>query len=290
MRTGIVRARTALRLRAWDIPRSQKALEAFNAETGKLEFPGIYILFAGSKVYVGEAKSVYQRLKTHMSAPEEKIKEWTKAVVINDGRPASQSDFNDTVVRKSLEAHLIRLLKANKYHIVAQGETQTLNPHQKNLVDLLTPELDYFLKRKNIVSKMLEERGQEEVFGDDLRRILERSGRTINKWGAYEAVVDGSKVFIRPGSKKSKGWQITFRGRKSGSFIDSFKKGNGSLLVPRDGVLFIPLSEVQKVVHEPHAYDQDTIDIWIVFGEEKATLSYKDAVIDVTGFRLVQST
>ena len=35
------------------------------------------------------------------------IKNWGKALVINDGRPATQSDFNDTVVRKALELYLI---------------------------------------------------------------------------------------------------------------------------------------------------------------------------------------
>lgn len=284
---GIVRSRTTQQIRAWDIPRSQKALEAFNVEIGKLDFPGIYILFApNGRVYIGEAKSVYNRLKAHATAPEDKIKDWTKAVVVNDGRPATQSDFNDTVVRKSLEAHLIKLLKANKYNVVAQGEPQTLNPHQKYLVDSLILELDSFLLRKNIISKMLEETGQEEVFPDELRQILLKSGRTITKWGAYEAVVDATKVFIRPGSKKPKGWQITFRGRKPGSFIDSFTRGEGSLLVSRDGVLLIPLHEVQKVVQDPKAYDQDTIDIWIVFEEDKVTLRYKDSIIRVTQFRL----
>lgn len=285
---GIVRSRTTLQIRSWEIPRSQKALEVFNTETGKSDFPGIYMLFAKGKVYIGEAKSLYNRLKTHMSAPEDKIKEWDKALVINDGRPATQSDFNDTVVRKSLESHLIRLLKVNRYDVVAQGEPQTLNPLQKRLADSLVSELDFFLLRKNIINKLLEERGQEQVFGDELKRILQKTGRKVTKWGAYEAEIDGSKAFIRPGSKKPKGWQITFRGRKPGSFIDSLKKGNGALLAPRNGVLLIPLTEVQKVIKDKTAYDQDTIDIWITFEDEKITLRYKEDSIDVADFRLVK--
>ena len=57
---------------------------------------------------------------------EDKIKNWSKALVINDGRPATQSDFNDAVVRKALELYLIKLFKANKYTVVAQGEPQKL--------------------------------------------------------------------------------------------------------------------------------------------------------------------
>jgi hypothetical protein len=59
---GISRSRTTQGLRSWLIPRSQEALEAFNAEIGKIEYPGIYILRNSSKVYIGEAKNLYKRL------------------------------------------------------------------------------------------------------------------------------------------------------------------------------------------------------------------------------------
>lgn len=285
---GIIRARTTKQIRSWELPRSIKALEALNDELGRIEFPGNYILFEGkNKVYIGEAKNIYNRLKTHINAPEDKIKNWNRAIVINDGRPSTQSDFNDNVVRKALELYLIRLFKANKYEVVAQGEPQNLNAIQKFLVNSLEAELNFFLLKKNIVSKILEERGQEEIFGDELKKILEKSGKQIQEWGTYEAIVDGEKVFIRPGSKKPKGWQITFRGRKPGSFIDSLHKGIGYLLVSRDGVLLIPLTEVQRVILDKAAYEQDTIDIWIVFTEEKVTLSYKENTLDVTKFRLL---
>ena len=285
---GIIRARTTKQIRSWEIPRTMKALEVLNIELGRIEFPGIYILFEGkNKVYIGEAKSIYIRLKTHMSNPEDKIKNWSKSLIINDGRPAMQSDFNDTVVRKALELYLIKLFKANKYTVVAQGEPQKLNAIQKFLVSTLREELNFFLLKKNVITKVLEEKGQEEVFGDELKKILEKSGRKIGEGGRYEAIIDGKKAFIRPGSKKPKGWQITFRGRKPGSFIDSLQKGEGYLLVSRNGVLLIPLTEVQKVILDKTAYEQDTIDIWIVFAEEKVTLSYKRNTIDVTKFRLI---
>ena len=286
---GIIRARTTKQIRSWEILRTMKALEELNKELGQIEFPGIYILFEGekNKVYIGEAKNIYNRLKTHMSNPEDKIKNWNKALVINDGRPATQSDFNYTVVRKALELYLIKLFKANKYMVVAQGEPQKPNAIQKFLVNSLKEELIFFLLKKNVIFKVLEEKGQEEVFGDELKKIVEKSGRKIGEWGRYEAIIDIKKVFIRPGSKKPKGWQITFRGRKPGSFIDSLQKGDGYLLVSRNGVLLIPLIEVQKVIPDKAAYEQDTIDIWIVFAEENVTLSYKENTIDVTVFRLI---
>ena len=141
---GIIRARTTGQLRSWDIPRTLQALEVIKREWGNLEYPGIYMLFgaSGKKVYIGEAKDIYQRLKTHLSSPEDKIKDWDRAVIINDGRSAMQSDFNDSVIRKSLELHLISLFKANRYTVVAQGEPQKHNPHQKSILQALMEEFN----------------------------------------------------------------------------------------------------------------------------------------------------
>jgi len=269
------------------MPRSQKALEAFKTEVRELEFSGLYILLAKNKVYVGEAKDLYNRIKTHMANPEEKIKDWDRVIMINDGRPASQSDFNDTVIRRAVEIYLIKLLKANKYSVVSQGESQTLNAQQSTTVNSLIGEFNYFLTKKNIVTKLLEEQGQQLIFSDDVQKLLGKLGRKVTGWTAYEAVIDGQKTFVRPGSKKERGWQITSRGRKPGSFIDSLSKGKGLLLVPRDGLLLIPLTEVQKVITEKDAYKQDTIDIWIVFGDDKVTLRYKKETLDITKYRLL---
>jgi hypothetical protein len=278
-----------LQIRSWEFPRSERALEALKSEFGAVDFPSNYILFEGrSKVYIGEAKSIYKRLKAHIAAPEDKIKNWDRALIINDGRPARQSDFNDSVVRKALELHLIKLFKANKYKVVSQGEPQMLNSSQKLSFDALKEETNFFLQRKNLIAKLLEEPWQEEVFGDELRKVIQDSGMEIQKWAKYEAVLDNEKVFIRPGSKKPRGWQITFRGRKPGSFIEALQKGKGYLLIPRNGVLLIPLAEVQKVIKEKAAYGQDTIDIWLVFTEEKVTLSYKRNAIDVTEFGMIR--
>ena len=81
-----------------------------------------------------------------------KIKNWSKALVINDSRPATQSDFNDAVVRKALELYLIKLFKANKYAVVAQGEPQKLNAIPKFLVNSLREELNFFLLKKNVAN------------------------------------------------------------------------------------------------------------------------------------------
>lgn len=285
---GIVRARTTGQLRSWELPRTQKALEKIHKEFHETEFPSIYILLeAENKVYVGEAKNIYKRLRTHMQNPEQKIKGWSKVLILNDGRPATQSDFNDTAVRKALELYVIKLLKANRYRVVSQGEYQRLNDIQQSCVTSLMSEINVLLRAKTIITKFLEEHGHEEVFIDELAKILEKDGRKIKHLGKYEAMIDDEKAFIRPGSKKPSGWQITFRGRKPDSFIDSLQKGKGYLLVSRNGVLLIPLKEVQKAIQDKSAFEQDTIDIWIVFKENQVTLRYKKNVLDVTKYRII---
>ena len=283
---GIIRARTTGHLRSWDIPRTLHALEVLKKEWGNLEYPGIYILFdsAVKKVYIGEAKDICNRLKTHLTSPEDKIKDWNRAVIINDGRSAMQSDFNDSVIRKSLELYLISLFKANRYVVVAQGEPQKHNPHQKSMVQAFKEEFDFLLLKKNCITKLIEKPGQEEILRDDLKKILESKGYKLKEWSAYEAVINGEKVYIRPGSKKQKGWQITFRDK----FKNTLQRGEGILLVPRDGILFIPFSEIQKVIIDPAKYKQNTIDIYINFKEETIELTYSTNTIDVTPFRLLK--
>ncbi|MGR3177482.1 MAG: GIY-YIG nuclease family protein [Candidatus Anammoxibacter sp.] len=281
---SIIRSRTTEQIRSWDFPRSIKALEKFNTELGKIDYPGIYILIEkkSNKIYVGEAKSLYLRLKTHSSTPEDKIKDWDQVVVINDGRPANQSDFNDNVVRLELEYYLIALFKANKYKVVSQGAKQTLNSPQTVIVTKLIPELNFFLLKKGLIHKLIAARGQEEVMHDDLKKILERNKYNITEFKAYEATINNEKVFIRSGSKKTKGWQVTFR--------DVFKKTlqdeKGSLLMPRDGILLIPFKEIKKTINDPDAFNRNTIDIFVDFKEDCIKLRYKNNETDVTSFRI----
>lgn len=282
---GIIRSRTTGQLRAWNFERSSKGLEKINEnEWGKIEFPGIYILFEHKKVYIGEAKCIYTRMKTHINEPEDKIKNWERVLIINDGRPATQSDLNDIVVRRCLENHLISLFKLNKYVVVSQGSDQQVTSIQKTTVDNLINELNFFLKKENLITKLLPDVGQEEIHKDELEKIIKNSGKKIKKWGAYEAVIDSDRVFIRPGSFKKKGWQITFRD----VFKDALKNGKGSLLVSRGKVPFIPFTEIHKVIKDAAKYDQNTIDIYLQFSEGGVTLSYMEESIDVSGFCLIK--
>lgn len=285
---GIQRARTTCQVRSWHMMRGTRPLQAFRRELETVQYPALYLLFEKKtrKVYVGEAENIHSRLSQHISNPDDKIKDWTEVLIISDGRPITQSLFNNRDVRLVLEAYLNKLLKANKYDVVANVRTPTLDQPQQHIVDTLLPELNFFLQKRGIITRLLEEQGQQEVYVDELKVLFQKRNIPAQKWEKYEAVIEGHKAFIRPGSKKKKGWQITSRGRKSGSFIDCLQKGAGYLIVPRDGVLFIPLTEVKKVIPES-VFKHDTVDIWIVFTPEKATLSYKKNVLDVTQFRIL---
>lgn len=288
-RHGIKRVRTTGMIRSWEIPRSTESLKVLGEELGETGYPSVYLLFEkSSKVYVGEAKNILNRLETHNKTPGKKIGDWDKVIIINDGRSASQSDFNDSVVRKSLESYLIGLFETNKYKVVAQGEPQNLNSTQTHLVNTFKKELLFLFKRKNLITKDVELMEEREVFPDELKRILIKSGKRIDNWKEKESIIDGEKFFIRQGSKKPRGYQITIRGRKPGSFIDCLKRGVGNLLVRRDGVLVIPLKKIQDVIKDKETYEQDTVDIYITFSENKALLNYKENSIDITNYKLVK--
>ena len=282
---GITRSKTTLQLRLWRFQRSLTALDKINArEWGRLQFPSLYMLLDKNKVYIGEAKDVYARLKTHLSTTDPKIKNWHEVVVINDGRPATQSDLNDIVVRREIEWYLNRLFGLNRYTVVSQGSRQQLTGLQKTYVDNLKQELDFLLEKEGLVTKFFARVREQEVDLEEVKKLLAKNGRDIEQWSAYKAKIDGQQVFIRPGSEKKKGWQITFRD----VFKDALQSGDGALLVPRGRVLLIPFAEVQKVVGDRSRYRQNTIDIYVRFTEEGATVSYGSNTVDVSRYFLIQ--
>lgn len=282
---GIVRSRTTGALRAWEFPRTDAALAEIESEWGSQPYPGNYIVLLpdSKRVYVGEAKDLIGRLRTHFSQPDKKFAKWQRAFIFNDGRSAKQSDFTDTVVRRALEHHTILLFRANQYTVLAQGQQQDMNATQQAIVSRLLPELDHLLIKKGYIERPLAPESEREVFPDEVQAILRKSGLTIGDWSAYEAIIDGQIAFIRKGSLKPKGWQVTFRNR----FKEALEAGEGFLLVPRNGVLLIPMSEIKKVVIPPSAFKQNTIDVYVKFGPAKVTLSYRDKAIDISRFRLL---
>lgn len=182
-RNGIIRSRTTGLLRAWTLEKSLKQLEIVNgSEWGKQEYPSIYVLFKKKKAYIGEAKNVYSRIKTHITSPEDKIRNWEKVLIINDGRPATQSELNDIVVRRALEEFLIDLFKLNRFTVVSQGSAYQLTSLQKTIVETLKKEIVFLLQKENLITKLFSAVGQEEVHLEDVKKLITKAGKNIEEW------------------------------------------------------------------------------------------------------------
>lgn len=288
---GIIRARTLVgNLRLWDIPRSEQALDIVINEIGSSPMPCLYMLFderSTKKVYIGQTENLKSRLSHHIKSPEEKIKNWSRALIINDGRNATQSDINDENIRLTLENYLVQLFKINKYMVVTSASRKpSLSSTQKTLANTFKDEIIVLLTRKTKITKVLTEKGDDEVYNDEVKKILERRGYKIDKWGKVEASINKKPTFLRAGSSKPNGWQVTFRGSKPDSFKTKLKNQNGYLLMPRGPVILIPLEKIAKHINKVNkkAFDRDTIDVFIRFDEDKIVLVYKREELDITKF------
>jgi len=283
---GIIRARTMLgNLRLWDMPRSEQALVLIIDEIGKSPLPGIYLLFderSEKKVYIGQTENLETRLKTHMKTPEDKIKSWERAFIINDARNAAHSDLNDENIRLVLEDYLVRLFKLNRFQVETSASRQPgLSATQKTLCESFKEEINILLANKGKINKFIRHKQDDEIYLDDARKVLAQKGWQIQEWGAAYAVINNKKCIVRPGSEKPKGWQVTFRGSQS---YAELKNGNGFLLMPRGKLLMIPIERIRLLVLSttPDAFTHDTVDVFVQFGEEKISLIYKTGNIDIT--------
>lgn len=287
---GIVRARTLLgNLRLWDFPRLESALMQVIQEISPAPIPGIYVLLderPNKRVYIGQTENLLNRLLSHIKNPDSKIKNWERALVFNDGRSSPQSDLTEENVRLALEDYLVRLFKLNRYDVVTiVTRAPILSPQQVVLVNALQEEINLLLSHKEKISRFLSGSLDDEVYLDEVKKLLLQKRHTIQEWGMLYGVIDGQPAIIRPGSKKPQGWQITFRGSRS---LGQLRQGNGFLLVPRGPVLMVPLQEIKSLIIEvdPKALDRDTVDIFIRFEEERILLIYKQGQKDISAHTL----
>ncbi len=155
---GIIRARTLIgNLRVWDIPRDEQAFDAVVSEINNFPIPGLYMLFdkrGSKKVYIGQTENLKNILTKHIKLPE-KTKNWDRALIINDGRNAAQSDLNDENIRLLLENYLAHLLKINGYQTVtSSSRISSLSAIQKILVRSFKEEIVILLTGKCEISEV----------------------------------------------------------------------------------------------------------------------------------------
>ena len=198
--------------------------------------------------------------------------------------------MNDENIRLTLETYLVNLFKINRYKVTTVSSRKpSLSSTQKTLTTAFKEEVVLLLTRKSKITKILTERGDDEVYNDEVKKKLEKKGYTIDKWGKLEATVDGQKAFLRPGSNKPKGWQVTFRGNKPDSFKACLEHGKGFLLMPRGPILLIPLFKLRDFIleNDGEAFNRDTIDIFVRFDEGRMILVYKNTEKDVTRYSIM---
>lgn len=285
---GILRARTLLgNLRLWDIPRSEQALNAVSQEIGQSPIPGLYLLIDArveKKIYIGQSEDVNSRIYSHMKAPDVRIKNWQRALIINDGRKSSQSDLNDENIRLVLENYLVNLFKINRYQVVTLTTREpTLSATQITLVKSFKQEINTLLYNMGKITRFLTGRLDDEVYLDEAKKRLIRSGHSVQEWGEKYAMVDQEPVVIRPGSIKPKGWQVTFRGSRS---FAQLKMGEGFLFMPRGKLVLLPLREVKEFVLtiDHRAFERDTVDIFLRFEVDRIVLVYKHGEKEITDY------
>lgn len=285
---GIIRARTNISLRSWEFSRDLSILNTINLEFNESAFPGIYILRHNTKVYVGESSNIFNRLTSHFSnPPNARVTNFNNIVIMSDGRTANQSVLNDQVIRLELEFYINQLLTINHFVVTSQANSQETNPFQTNIVALLKNEINVLLSKRAWISKFLPDEEVREVLPDQLNKILHGMGYDVSTDSSISKnkalLVDGVATFVRPGSDKSKGWQITFRSK----FFEFLQRGEGNLLINRDGILIIPLSTINEFINDFDTSDNDTRDVFATFENGSVFLKYHDQVLDVTEFRLI---
>jgi len=152
-RLGIFKARTLLgNLRLWEIPKNKEVLDIVINEIGYSVIPGIYLLFddrSEKKVYVGQSENLKSRITTLINTPNDKIKNWERAIIINDARNATQSDLNDESIRIVLRNYLTKLLKIRRYKVIMPGTRMpSLCSTQIILTNSFKKELNFLLTKK----------------------------------------------------------------------------------------------------------------------------------------------
>ena len=95
------------------------------------------------------------------------------------------------------------------------------------------------------------------------------------------------KIFRRPGSPKSRGWQVTIRGSFHSHVRD--KNGTSFLLFPRGRGYLVPLRDINNFLLKcaDDALDKDTVDIFFAVDEKgKTVIRYHEGDMDISDFSL----
>jgi hypothetical protein len=265
---GVVRGRTKLgQLVVWLIP-ADPLQSVIEEELGKgLAHPGLYVLMdeETDRAYVGESSNLRVRLGQHLDHAPKELGRFDRALIINDGRAAVHSRFNDSTLREALEQAAIKLFLDGELHSVVnqQKRMPELSVTQQTLFEELRGELGHVLYELELITS----RPKPVVDSATVRPQDVPSrfpGRAISSIKGYEGTLDGAPVFFRKGSEKSQGLQVTIRvGEPFGKAV---LDGRGHLCYNRGRCYLIPNLAVRAWLGSK--LQNQTVDIFLRLGDE----------------------
>jgi hypothetical protein len=265
---GVVRGRTKLgQLVVWLIP-ADPLQSVVEEELGKgLAHPGLYVLIdeQTDRVYIGESSNLRARLGQHLDHPPKELGRFDRALIVNDGRAAVHSRFNDSTLREALEQSAIKLFLDGEVHSVVnqQKKMPELSVTQQTLFEELRSELGHVLYELELITA----RPKPAVDSAIVRPQDVQSRfptRVISAIKGYEGTLDGAPIYFRKGSEKSQGLQVTIRvGEPFGKAV---LDGRGFLCYNRGRCYMIPNSEVRNWLGSK--LKNQTVDIFLRLGDE----------------------
>jgi hypothetical protein len=260
---GVVRGRTKLgQLTVWLIP-SEPLRGVVDEELGKgLAHPGLYVLLDDEteRAYVGESSNLKSRLGQHLDHPPKELGRFDRAVILNDGRAAVHSRFNDSTLREALEQATIKLFADGGAYPLAnqQKRMPELSVTQQTLFESLRKELGHVLYELELIADR-----PKPVVDAAILRPADAAARfpktPITDIKGYEGRSAGQPVYFRKGSEKSQGMQVTIRVGEP--FGKSVLAGEGFLCMNRGRCFLIPNSVVKGWLGAK--LEQQTVDIFL---------------------------
>ncbi len=260
---GVLRGRTKLgQLVVWVIP-AEPLRAVTEEELGKgLSHPGLYVLLDDEtdRAYVGESANLKSRLGQHLDHSPKELGRFDRALILNDGRAAVHSRFNDSTLREALEQATIKLLLGGGTHALVnqQKRMPELSVTQQTLFENLRAELGHVLYELELI-----ENRPKPTIDSAVVRPQDAAGRfpetTITDIKGYEGKLEGRPVYFRKGSEKPQGLQVTIRVGEP--FGKSVARGEGFLCMNRGRCYLIPNVSVKSWLGAK--LEQQTVDIFL---------------------------
>jgi hypothetical protein len=262
-RKGVVRGRTKLgQLTVWVIP-ADPLRSVVEEELGKgLSHPGLYVLLDDEtdRAYVGESSNLKSRLTQHLDGPPKDLGRFDRALILNDGRAAVHSRFNDSTLREALEQATIKLFLDGGSHTLVnqQKRMPELSVTQQTLFESLRGELGHVLYELELIHTRPKAVADSAILRPQ-DAALRFPGSPIVDIKGYEGKLKGEPVYFRKGSEKPQGLQVTIRVGEP--FGKSVVQGKGFLCYNRGRCYLIPNSEVKSWLGAK--LEQQTVDIFL---------------------------